>query len=190
MQEAVKKGFAQTLTMRYHRGILFILLLISFAFAAFPKPTGYVNDFANILTYPSLLDEQLRDYEKNTTIEIVLVTISSLPEEHTLFTYSSELFQEWGIGKKGEDNGILAVIVANGTPGSRLRIELGYGIQGYITGAEAGRTLDEAMPFYGQGDYQKTAEIIMNDIKKSSGIFESRALIRLLKFLLPSIPRL
>ena len=144
--------------------LLFLILFASLAFAAFPKPAGYVNDFAGILTNPQLLENELSAYEKNTTVEIVVVTIDSLPPDQTLFTYAVELFQDWKIGKKGEDNGILIMLVKNGTTGNRMRIELGYGIQGYITGAEAGRMLDKALPFYGDGDYQAAVESILIDI--------------------------
>ncbi|MBI4162645.1 MAG: TPM domain-containing protein [Candidatus Aenigmarchaeota archaeon] len=132
----------------------------------FPSPVGFVNDFANILTDTTSLEYELSEYEKNTTIEIALVTLQELPEDQTLFTYGVELFQYWQIGKKGEDNGILILIVPNGTIGKRLRIELGYGIQGYITGAEAGRILDQALPYYEQGDYQSAAEATIAGLKE------------------------
>src|SRR3989338_9727709 len=133
--------------------VLVLLLAIPATLAAFPKPVGYVNDFASILPDSATLEQEVRAYEMNTTIEIAIVTISELPPDQTAATYANELFQEWGIGKKGEDNGILVLIIKNGTTGNRLRIELGYGIQGYITGAEAGRILDAALPYYTQGNY-------------------------------------
>ncbi len=143
---------------------LFLILFASLAVAAFPKPVGYVNDFAGILTNTQLLENELSGYEKNTTVEIAVVTIDSLPPDQTLSTYAVELFQDWKIGKKGEDNGILVILVRNGTIGNRMRIELGYEIQGYITGAEAGRMLDKALPFYGDGNYQAAVESILIDI--------------------------
>src|SRR3989344_4237561 len=141
--------------------IFVIFLLLAFASAALPKPAGYVNDFANLLTDRGSLENELMLYEKNTTIEIAVVTIDPLPQDKTLFEYGVEMFNEWGIGKKGEDNGILVLIAKNSTVGNRMRIELGYGIQGYITGAESGRILDEALPYYTQGDYESTAETIL-----------------------------
>ncbi len=147
--------------------VLVLLLAIPATFAAtFPKPVGYVNDFAGILPNSATLEQEVRAYESNTTIEIAVVTLESLPADQTAASYANELFQEWGIGKKGEDNGILVLIIRNGTVGNRLRIELGYGIQGYITGAEAGRILDAALPYYSAGDYQQTARIILD------GLFE------------------
>ena len=141
--------------------ILSILVFVAPVFAAtFPQPVGFVNDFAGVLTDSSGLEYELAAYEQNTTIEIAVVTISSLPEDQTAATYANELFAEWGIGKS-DDNGILVLIIPNGTIGNRLRIELGYGIQGYITGAESGRILDAAFPYYAKGDYQTAVEIIL-----------------------------
>ena len=174
--------------------IVVVFLLLAFASAALPKPVGYVNDFANLLTDKNSLENELMLYEKNTTIEIAVVTIDSLPQDKTLFEYGVEMFNEWGIGKKGEDNGILVLIAKNSTVGNRMRIELGYGIQGYITGAEAGRTLDEAMPFYGQGDYQKTAEIIIAGLKsqlksyRQGSIEGKKNFNNFINDLLPNIP--
>ncbi|MEK6887758.1 MAG: TPM domain-containing protein [Candidatus Aenigmatarchaeota archaeon] len=145
--------------------IFLVFVLLASVTFALPQTVGYVNDFANILPNGAVLDSQLRTYEKSTTVEIALVTLNEVPENYTLFQYGVELFQQWGIGKKGEDNGILILIVRNGTVGNRMRIELGYGMQGYITGTEAGAILDMAMPYYTQGDYQATADIIVSGLQ-------------------------
>jgi len=152
----------KNIDMKY-LAIIFILVLASVAFAL-PQPAGYVNDYANILPNRQALESALITYERNTTIEIAIVTIDVLPPGQTAATYAVELFNQWGIGKKGEDNGILVLIIQNGTTGNRLRIELGYSIQGYITGAEAGRILDAALPYYNQADYGKTAEVILDGL--------------------------
>lgn len=147
-----------------YRIILVFLLVSGIAFAAFQQPQGYVNDFAGILTDAQTLENTLIAYEQNTTIEIAIVTIEALPSDHTIETYAVELFQEWGIGKADEDNGILVLIIKDGKPGGRMRIELGYGAQGYVTGAEAGRILDEALPYYEEGDYQTAVETILYEL--------------------------
>ncbi|MEK6887759.1 MAG: TPM domain-containing protein [Candidatus Aenigmatarchaeota archaeon] len=148
--------------MKKYFALVAFLLIVSTAYAyEFPKPVGFVNDYANILPDKAQFEEGLAAYEKNTTIEVAVVTLDSVPEGYTLFSYGVELFQQWGIGKKGEDNGILILMVKNGTVGNRMRIELGWGIQGYITGAEAGAILDAAMPYYSQGDYQTALDTIL-----------------------------
>jgi uncharacterized protein len=149
---------------------LLILLFASVAFAL-PSPAGYVNDFGNILSNDVLLEQELA-YETNTTIEIALVTLDSVPPEYTLFDYGVALFDQWKIGQKGEDNGILVLIVRNGTVGNRMRIILGYGIQGYITGAESGEILDAAMPYYTEGDYDMTARVIIDGLKDKLKFYE------------------
>ena len=149
--------------------IIFLMLLISlpasFAFHL-PQPTGYVNDFADILTDTAGLESELRMYEQNTTIEIAVITVGSLPPDQTLFSYGVELFEEWDIGKEGDDNGILVLVNKEHAQGNRMRIELGYGIQGYITGAEAGQVLDNALPYYESDDYQTAVEIILNGLSE------------------------
>lgn len=145
--------------------IIFTILIILLSAPAFashlPSPIGYVNDFAGILPSSAEFEEGLRLYEQNTTIEAAVVTLDSLPEDQTLFSYGIELFEEWQIGKKGKDNGLLILIVENSTVGNRMRIEVGYGLQGYITGAEAGRILDDALPYYEQGDYEAALDTIL-----------------------------
>lgn len=141
-----------------------VIILFSLPAFAFPQPVGHVNDFAGILPGGQAIGDQLSAYEKNTTIQIAVVTIDALSPDQSTATYAVELFQQWGIGQKGEDNGVLVLIVENGTTGNRMRIELGYGIQGYITGAESGRILDRALPYYTQGDYQQAAQTIVDGI--------------------------
>ena len=148
-------------------GILFIVLALPIASAAeFPASEGYVSDFAGVLTDAAGMEQVLRAYEENTTVEIAVVTISELPADHTIYSYAEGMFQEWGIGKRGEDNGLLILIVKDGQPGGRLKIEVGYGLQGYITGAESGRMLDAALPYYEAGDYQTAVEVILGGVSE------------------------
>ena len=76
--------------------------------AAFPKPTGTVNDFAEILdaTTRADLESVIRDIERTTSAQIAVATVSSL-DGMTIEEYANKLFHEWGIGKKDKDNGVL-----------------------------------------------------------------------------------
>ena len=153
--------------------IFFVLALLSISYlvqaqSELPDPEPYkrVYDTAGVLENWAGLNQILLEYENNTTIEMVIVTLDSLPPDRTIVEYGVDLVKKWGIGKKGKDNGILVLIVKDGKPGNRLRIELGYEIQGYITGAESGRILDEAFPSYESGNYSKAAEIIVAGLKE------------------------
>ena len=124
---------------------LVILLGLSTSIRALPIPTGYmVNDWANVL-YSSEeedLEGLCRWIEFQTTVEIFLVTTSDL-EGYDLDRYANVLFNEWGIGKPDVNNGILLVLFyedLNDTHFSYdFRIEIGQGMEGAITDAEAGR---------------------------------------------------
>jgi uncharacterized protein len=99
------------------------------------KPQGFVNDFAKILEINSakLLNQILSDFNSSTTIQISVVTVPSLDNE-TIETYAVKLFEEWGIGQNGKDNGVLFLIA----PTEReVRIEVGYGLEDTLTDAQS-----------------------------------------------------
>ncbi len=118
----------------------------------FPKPVGFVNDFAGVIPddTESQLETSLQQFEQEKTVEVAVVTVTSL-EGDTIEGYAVRLFQEWGIGKKGEDNGVLLLVAV----GERdVRIEVGYGMEPYITDGQAGRILDErVIPDLRQDNY-------------------------------------
>src|SRR5579864_9056663 len=91
------------------------------------KPQGYVSDFADILA-PDVKNElraMLGETERQTSAEIALVTVPSLDGE-TVEEYANRLFKEWGVGKKGADNGVLVLVAPSER---RIRIEVGYGLE-------------------------------------------------------------
>lgn len=106
----------------------------------FPKPAGYVNDFANFLKPETkkALEAALRKLEQEKGHEIAIVTTHNL-QETTIEDLAVRWFEVWGIGKKNADNGILMLIV----PSERLmRIEVGYGLEGAIPDSLAGQVMD------------------------------------------------
>ena len=124
----------------------------------YPEPIGFVNDFAGIFTKDEIaqMESYLKDFEKNTTAEIAVVTVNSL-EGLTLEKYANGLFNTWGIGKAGNNNGILLLIV----PTKRqVRIEVGLGLEKVITKDVAKRIIDDdIIPSYkenklGEGSYK------------------------------------
>jgi len=140
---------------------LVIVLAVGIATAAdVPKPIGHVNDYAGVISDTRALEQKLIEFEKNTSVEIAVVTINELPQGETIEDYAWSIFNTWGIGKAKEDNGLLFLLVKNGTTGSRMRIEVGYGIEGTINAGRAGRILDEALPAYEMGDYNSATQTV------------------------------
>lgn len=111
-----------------------------------PQPVGAVNDFANVISDMAggALEAQLTAYERETGRAVVVVTYPSLGDT-TIEKLAVELFEQWGIGQRGEDNGLLIVVAPNEREG---RIEVGHGLEPYITDLEANQIGLEAMASY------------------------------------------
>lgn len=115
--------------------LILILGVISFSFGqetTFPKPIGFVNDFEKILNQEEVtkLESLLLNYEKQTTNEIVVVTISKIGNETNFDTYALSLAQNWAVGKKEKNNG-LVIVISNQL--GRIRICTGTGTEKIIT---------------------------------------------------------
>lgn len=131
--------------------ILFLPLLV-FAYASPGKSVGLVSDFAGLLSSQTRggLEQTLRAYEQKTGRQIAVATINELGDE-TVETYAVRLFQEWGIGQKGKDNGALFLISKNDR---RMRIEVGYGLEGELTDIESKKIIDNvAAPYFKNNDF-------------------------------------
>ena len=139
----------------------------------FSKPLGYVSDYARILSpaQNNLLTNLIGELERKTSAEVAVVTIDTLAGI-SIEEYAVNLFEQWGIGKKGEDNGILLLVAMKER---KVRIEVGYGLEGTITDGTAGKIIHEKIvPSFKNGDYEEglfNATItIANLIAKSYGV--------------------
>jgi uncharacterized protein len=104
-----------------------------------PQPGGRVNDFANLLSADerATLESQLLELDRETTVEVAVVTINDL-DGRNVEDYALALFNEWGIGKKRADNGVLILVA----PVDRsMRIEVGYGLEGILPDGLAGAVI-------------------------------------------------
>ncbi|MBI4124448.1 MAG: TPM domain-containing protein [Deltaproteobacteria bacterium] len=133
--------------------LLGLTLIPTLIFASdFPAPQGPVNDFAQVLDarMEKGLTAVFTQLEKQTGIAMVIATLPSL-EGADIETVAADLYQQWGIGKKGEDQGILMLAAIEDR---NARIEVGYGLEGVIPDAFAGRVLREVMfPRFREGQY-------------------------------------
>ncbi|HMD67570.1 MAG TPA: TPM domain-containing protein [Chitinivibrionales bacterium] len=116
------------------------------------RPSTPVADFAGVIDQPT--------QQKITLIAQALweqagfgLVVATLPkiENATIDEYAPELYKRWGIGKKGSDEGALVLLSLEPR---KARIEVGYGSEGYLNDAKAGRILDEAgVPFFKRNEY-------------------------------------
>ncbi len=137
----------------FFAGVL-LLLFFSSAPAALDVPpvTGYVNDRAGLLSQSTLLklEQFLREFEKSDSTQIVVLTIPTLDGE-VLEEYALRVLESWGVGQKEQDNGALLLLAKQER---KIRIEVGYGLEGRLTDLLAGRIIDnEISPRLKQGDF-------------------------------------
>jgi uncharacterized protein len=122
--------------------------------AEFPRPDGYVNDYAAVLTEDDeeYLEDFLKTLEAETSAEIAVVTVRSL-EGMTIEEYANRLFAQWGIGKKQEDNGVLLLVAPED---KAVRIEVGYGVEPILPDGLAGEIIRaEMLPEFRAGNLRK-----------------------------------
>ena len=132
------------------------VFLCSFAFAAGLdtsklKPTGYVNDFAHAIDAQSAaqIEAYCGNVERATGAQFAIVTVDTLDDE-PVEDVAVRLFKEWGIGKKGTDEGLLVLLAIKDR---KNRVEVGYGLEPVITDADAGAVLRGIRPILRQGNY-------------------------------------
>lgn len=142
-------------------GVLAVLVAVFFSLGtvlaqalSFPPPTGYVNDFAGVLSAEAQdrLEADLVSLEAETGVEVVVVTVESL-QGTTEDDFAVRLFEEWGIGKAKKNNGVLVLVAPQER---RLKVEVGYGLEGTITDGTAGAIRDDYFfPAFREGDYDR-----------------------------------
>ena len=136
--------------------ILFILLLfVQIAGAVeYPQLTEHLTDNANIIDneYKQKIIELSENLEKNTTVEIAVLTINSL-EGDTPENYALNVFRKSGVGKKDKNNGLLILVAKEDR---KYRFEVGYGLEGTIPDAMKVPIGDKIItPNFKNGDYGK-----------------------------------
>jgi uncharacterized protein len=118
----------------------------------FPKPRGAVNDFAGVISaqYTDQMEKLASEVIEKTGTAIVVATIDTI-KDNDPNDYANRLYHAWGIGKKGEDKGVLIFLAVKER---RVRIETGYGVEGILPDGLVGEILDQhAVPYFKEGDY-------------------------------------
>ena len=119
-----------------------------------PALKGRVNDYANMLSPETVttLESRLADFERSDSTQIVVLTVPSLQGE-VLEEFSIRVAEQWRIGRKKLDNGVILLAAKEDR---KLRIEVGYGLEGKLTDLRAGRIIDTIIkPSFKAGDYDK-----------------------------------
>lgn len=118
----------------------------------FPELGGRVVDAARVIPDESraALEARLKAYEEKTSDQVVVATVPSL-QGTTVEDFANRLFRHWKLGQAKTDNGVLLLVA----PSERkVRIEVGYGLEGALTDALSRVIIASAItPRFKQGDY-------------------------------------
>lgn len=135
--------------------IAFTALLCTIATALslnLPSLSGRVVDQANIVqpSTRNAIEQKLADLETKSGIQLVVATVPSL-EGQEIEPYANELFRNWKLGEKTKNNGVLLLVAPNER---RVRIEVGYGLEGTLTDALSKVIIANGMtPRFKAGDF-------------------------------------
>jgi uncharacterized protein len=143
--------------MRVLQAIAAALLVLCLGAASasaldFPPLTGRVVDQAGILNpdIRSELADKSKDFEEKSGIQLVVATVTSL-QGSDIETYANELFRTWKLGQAQKNNGVLLLVAPNER---KVRIEVGYGLEGTLTDAVASVIISSAIvPRFKNGDF-------------------------------------
>lgn len=131
--------------------ILLFGLCPVFAVEVPARPPSFVTDLANVINphAKQQLESVLVDLKQKTGAEIGVLTIDELGED-TIEGKATRVFEMWGIGEKGKDNGVLFLVAVKDR---KLRIEVGYGLEGIIPDGRAGQIRDQdILPSFKEGN--------------------------------------
>jgi uncharacterized protein len=134
------------------------------------KPQGYVSDFANVVDPESkaAIESYATAVKQATGAELAFVTVQSV-EGEPVEDVANDLFHNWGIGRKGEDDGALLLLAVHD---HKSRLEVGGGLGGAVPDGMAGLLLDDMRPALRQNQYGPA--ILMAAQRLGSAIAQSK----------------
>lgn len=154
------------------------LIILSFALAGsasaldVPYLTGRVNDEAEILSPGARgrIEATLKAHETRSGNQVVVLTVRSL-ENESIEEFAVKVFNTWKLGQAGKDNGVLLLVAP---ADRRMRIEVGYGLEGDLTDAAASRIIrDVIAPGFRENDFDRGIE---DGIAAIASLLEGQAL--------------
>lgn len=133
---------------------LTLFLAVQVSALEVPRLQGRVNDYAELLSpaTEASLESVLKSLESSDSTQIFVLTIGSLQGD-SLEEFSLRVVEDWKIGQQGLDNGVLLLVARDDR---KIRIEVGYGLEGKLTDMTAGRIIGNVMgPRFKQGDFNQ-----------------------------------
>lgn len=155
--------------IRNFGSLLLLVIFLAFPVRIFaidiPTPAGYVNDLASVLSKDQKenLEKSLQSYKDTTGNEIAILVVKDLQGEE-INDFAVRTFEKWEIGQKDKDNGVLVLVSIDER---QVKIEVGYGLEPYITDSDAGNIIrNNIAPSFRDGNYYEGLNSAVSEIKK------------------------
>ncbi len=132
-----------------------------------PAPTGYVNDFAGVLSPETRqsVEALCTQVDRQAHAQIAVVTVKTIESDtggdESIEEFATALEDKWKVGAKGTDRGLLMLLVMNPRRG---RIEVGYGLEGILNDAKVGDIGRAMAPYAQRGDYNDAVPLGVQQI--------------------------
>ncbi|NTW56279.1 MAG: hypothetical protein HGB20_04450 [Chlorobiaceae bacterium] len=149
--------FAQVPALFFLAAILLFLPQRGLCALQVPALTARVNDYASMLSAQAKADieQKLKQFEAEESTQIVILTVPSLQGD-VMEDFSIRVAEAWEIGRKGSDNGAILIVSRDD---HKVRIEVGYGLEGRLTDLLSGRIIhDEIAPSFKAGKFDEGFE--------------------------------
>lgn len=153
-------------------GMTFLLATSLWA-QEYPRPAGAINDFAGVLSVETRtrLEGLARELWDKTGTAVVVAIVTTIGDSE-VNDYVNRLYQAWGIGRKGEDKGVLIFVTIKER---KMRIETGYGVEGILPDGLVGEIRDRYMiPYFRENKFDEGVsrgmEAIATIVAKNAGV--------------------
>ncbi len=133
------------------------------------QPINYLSDYASIIPDKdeAKINSIIRHYKKKTGVEIAVLTIPTLGDEIDMEDYIQVIFDKWGVGESGVNNGVLMIISSED---EILRIQPGYGMEEFLPDITCRQIEDEiTIPLCEKEQWEEAVTSSVNDIIKRLG---------------------
>lgn len=157
------KSMPRKLLLPIFTTLLLVLLAAAAISAELPSLTGRVVDNAGLLDPETRasITQRLETHEANSSDQVVVATIQSLQGE-VLEEFANQLFRSWGLGQAEQNNGVLLLVAKDDR---KIRIEVGYGLEGTLTDLHAKLIIDNTIvPAFKSGDFARGISDGVDDI--------------------------
>jgi uncharacterized protein len=141
------------------------VVLTAESVSTLPAPTGYVSDFASVLSPQTKynLENLCTQVDRQAHAQIAVVTIKTLDNDQSIEEFATELEDKWKVGPKGTDRGVLLIVSINPR---KYRIEVGYGLEGILNDAKVGDIGRSMVPSLSQNDYNSAIPLGVQQIAR------------------------